>query len=75
MPAAGFTVDSDGQITAVSPPGSRGTVDISVKNPGQSPAVGADRFTYTACVVPNLKHKTLKKAKEALKRANCASAR
>ncbi len=71
VPAAGFTVNSDGQITAVSPPGSRGAVDVSVKNPGQSPAVGADRFTYTACVVPNLKHKTLGKAKKALKRADC----
>lgn len=52
-------------------PGSRGAVDVSVKNPGQSPAVGADKFTYTACITPNLKHKTLKKAKEALKKAGC----
>ncbi len=70
-PAAGFSVDSDGQITAVSPPGSRGTVDVSVKNPGQSPTVGTDRFEFTACAVPNLKHKALGKAKKALKRANC----
>jgi hypothetical protein len=71
VPAASFTVDSDGQITAVSPPGARGTVDVSVKNPGQSPAVATDKFTYTACLTPNLKHKTLKKAREALKKAGC----
>ena len=75
VPAASFTVNSDSQITAVSPPGSPGTVDVGVKNPGQSPTVGADAFTYTqtniTCVAPNLKHKTLKKAKKALKKANC----
>lgn len=74
IPAAGFTVNADGQITAVSPPGSPGTVDVSVKNPGQSPAVGSDKFTYTtaSCIVPSLKHKTLKKAKEALRKAGCS---
>jgi IPT/TIG domain/PASTA domain len=71
-PAASFSVDSDTQISAVSPPGSRGAVDVGVKNPGQSPASAADRFTYTACVVPALKGKTLKKAKKALKGAGCA---
>jgi hypothetical protein len=71
VPAASFTVDSDGQVTAVSPRGSRGTVDVSIKNPGQTPIVATDKFTYTACVTPNLKHKTLKKAKEALKKAGC----
>ncbi len=72
VPAASFTVDSDSQITAVSPPGSRGAVDVGVRNPGQSPAVGTDKFTYAACVVPNLKKKTLKGAKKALKRADCS---
>ena len=43
----------------------------SVKNPGQSPTVGADRFAYAACTVPNLKNKTLKQAKKVLRRANC----
>jgi IPT/TIG domain/PASTA domain len=77
-PAASFTGDSDNQITAVSPPGSPGAVDVSVKNPGQSPTTAADTFTYTAaeppkpaCIVPNLRRKTLKGAKKALKRADC----
>jgi large repetitive protein len=38
---------SDGQITAVSPPGS-GTVDIQVTTPaGQSPTGGGDKYVYT----------------------------
>lgn len=76
VPAASFAVNSDTQLTAISPPGAPGTVDVGVKNPGQSPTAGADAFTYTqtniACVAPNLKHKTLKKAKKALTKAGCA---
>jgi hypothetical protein len=48
--AAGFTVNSSTSITAVSPPGSAGTVDIQVVTPGgTSRASGADQFIY---VVP-----------------------
>jgi IPT/TIG domain-containing protein/HYDIN/CFA65/VesB family protein len=44
--ATKFTVDSDNQITAVSPAGS-GTVDVTVTNPGDTSATNAfDRFTY-----------------------------
>jgi hypothetical protein len=72
-PAAHFTVNSPTQITAVSPPGSApGAVTVSVTTgSGQSAAVPADEFTYTACVVPKLKGKTLKNARNALKRADC----
>ena len=38
---------------------------------GTSAAVAADKFTYTAWVVPKLKGKTLRKARKALKRADC----
>jgi hypothetical protein len=43
-----FTVDSDTQITTVSPPtGEDGTVDITVISPdGTSPATPADQFTF-----------------------------
>jgi IPT/TIG domain/PASTA domain len=71
VPATSFTVDSDTQITAVSPRGSRGEVDVGVKNPGQSPAVAADTFTYTACVVPKLRGKSVRAAKNRLKKADC----
>ncbi len=70
-PSASFNVDSDAQITAVSPPGQPGAVDVGIENPGASPTVAADQFTYEGCVVPNLKRKKLKKAKKALKGAQC----
>jgi beta-lactam-binding protein with PASTA domain len=38
---------------------------------GSSLNVGADRFNYTACVVPKLAGKHLKAAKKSLKQANC----
>src|SRR5271165_5271939 len=45
-PAASFTVDSQGTITTVSPPGT-GTVDVTVTTPeGTSPTSPADQFSY-----------------------------
>lgn len=72
-PAARFTVNSPTQITAVSPRRSApGVVAVSVTTGGgRSAAVTADKFTYTACVVPKLKGKTLRNARKALKRADC----
>jgi len=44
--ASSFTVDSDTQITAISPTGA-GTVAVAVTTPGGiSPASGADQFIY-----------------------------
>jgi len=49
VPATSFTVDSDGQITALSPASSLGTVDIRVLTGGGVSAVSpADAFTYVA---------------------------
>ena len=46
VPASSFTVNSNTQITAVSPAGS-GTVDVRVTTPGGTSATSsADRFTY-----------------------------
>jgi hypothetical protein len=48
-PAAHFTVDSDTQITAVSPPHAAGKVDVSVSNPSAtSPSSITDEFTFIA---------------------------
>jgi alpha-D-ribose 1-methylphosphonate 5-triphosphate synthase subunit PhnH len=42
-------VTSSTSLSAVSPPGSVGTVDITVTSPtGTSPATAADHFTYKA---------------------------
>lgn len=47
--AAGFTVTSATQVTAVSPAHSAGMVDITVTTPyGSSGAVTADRFTFVS---------------------------
>ena len=44
--ATSFTIDSDTQITAISPAGA-GTVDVTVTTPGGSSATGSyDQFTY-----------------------------
>jgi hypothetical protein len=69
--AASFAVESDTQIAAVSPPGAPGTVDVAVRNPGQSPKVGTDSFTYAACVVPKLTGKKLKAVRKLLKATGC----
>ena len=45
--ATSFTIDSDTQITAISPAGSPGTVNVTVTSPlGTSAADAANQFTY-----------------------------
>jgi hypothetical protein len=77
--ASGFTVDSEGQITAISPAASAGPVGISVTTIAGT-ASSTQQFTYTAptptpsaahCVVPKLKGKKLKLAKEKIRFAGC----
>ncbi|HEY5014302.1 MAG TPA: IPT/TIG domain-containing protein [Acidimicrobiia bacterium] len=48
-PSSSFTIDSDTSITAISPAGSAGAVDVTVTTPGgtSTPSV-QDQFTYTA---------------------------
>ena len=84
--AAGFNVDSESQITAVSPPASGpGIVDVRVTTTaGTSTIDGADQFTYTVstapagdtstgakCIVPKLRGKRVKAARRKLKKARC----
>jgi hypothetical protein len=46
--AASYTVDSNSQITAVSPPGNPGTVDVTVTtSAGTSPTGGVVRNAFT----------------------------
>jgi autotransporter-associated beta strand protein len=46
-PASSFTVNSSTQITATSPAGSPGTIDVTVTTPGGSSAASAaDQFAY-----------------------------
>jgi hypothetical protein len=73
-PATSFTAESETQITAVAPPTPKpGAVDVTVTTVAGTSATrsGSDRFVYTACVVPKLKGKTLKRARKALVKAGC----
>jgi hypothetical protein len=71
--AASFKIDNDNQITATSPSSKKpGKIHVTVTTlAGTSPSIGADRFNYTACVVPKLAGKHLKAAKKSLKQASC----
>jgi hypothetical protein len=78
--ASSFAIDSEGQITAVSPVGSAGSVPISVTTVAGT-ATSSQQFTYQAppppppppptCTVPKLKGKTLKASKKKIKGADC----
>jgi hypothetical protein len=73
VPAASFKVDSETQITAVSPASATvDPVDVTVTTLAGTSAVSkGDRFFYEGCVVPRLKGKKPKAAKRALLRADC----
>jgi hypothetical protein len=72
LPTTLFTVDSDTQITAIAPKVKKpAPVDITVVNATGTSTTAADKFTYEACVVPNLSNKKLKAAKKSLKRKAC----
>lgn len=70
---AGFTVDSDTEITTTVPRSPKpGNVDVSVTTfAGTNPNTRFDDYVYTACVVPKLKNRTLKLAKTLLRRRSC----
>jgi hypothetical protein len=71
VPAKSYTVDSEGQITAVSPsikPLSK--VPVSVTTVAGT-ATSATLFKGAACVVPNLKGKKLKAVRKKLKKKSC----
>jgi IPT/TIG domain/PASTA domain len=80
-PAVSYSVDSEGQITAVSPAGSSGSVQVTVTTVAGT-ATSAQQFAYQApptptpilaptCTVPKLKGKNLKSSKKKIKAADC----
>ena len=71
--AASFTVVSETELTAVAPRSKQARqVDITVTTlAGTSLTTRSDRFTYKACMVPNLKKNKLKAAKKRLRNAGC----
>jgi hypothetical protein len=73
VPATGFTVESETQITAVAPASAAiETVHVTATTlAGTSPTTRADEFIYQGCKVPKLKGKKLKAAKKAIHRSGC----
>ncbi|MGD9735104.1 MAG: IPT/TIG domain-containing protein [Solirubrobacterales bacterium] len=73
QPAAAFTVESETQITATVPAfTNRGPQPVTVKTvAGTSELSSADEFTYTGCIVPKLKGRSLSSAKSALRHGGC----
>jgi PASTA domain/IPT/TIG domain len=70
-PAAGFTVSSEGQLTAVSPPSTTlASVPITVTTVAGT-VTSAQVFAYEGCKVPKLKGKKLKGAKKQLRKKDC----
>lgn len=69
VPAPGFTIDSEGQITATVPPGAGlGPVQVTVTTIAGSASTS---FTYEGCKVPKLRGKRLKGSRKAANRADC----
>jgi hypothetical protein len=71
VPATSFSVDSEVQITAVSPPSSSlGRVAVTVANAAGT-GTSAELFSYQGCKVPKLTGKKLKAAKRQLRKMDC----
>jgi hypothetical protein len=72
-PAASYAVLSETEMTATAPATKQaGRVDITVTTvAGTSLTNSGDRFSYEACVVPQLKERKLKAAKTRLRNAGC----
>jgi hypothetical protein len=70
-PATSFTVNSEGQLTAISPASSKlASVPITVTTAAGT-ATAAQTFAYEGCKVPKLKNKKLKGAKKQLRKKDC----
>jgi IPT/TIG domain-containing protein/PASTA domain-containing protein len=71
VPATSFTVNSEGQITAVAPASrTLGSVPVVVTTAAGA-ATSAQPFTYEGCRVPKLKGKKLKASKRMLRKSDC----
>ena len=71
VPAAGFSVNSDTQITATAPPNAAiSSVPVTVTTIAGT-ATSPQNFSYEGCRVPKLKGKKLKAAKKQIRAADC----
>jgi PASTA domain-containing protein/IPT/TIG domain-containing protein len=70
-PAAGFTVDSESQITAIAPPSAtlkREAISVTTVS---GTATSSQPYAYKGCKVPNLHGANLKGAKKRIRKAGC----
>jgi hypothetical protein len=71
VPATSFTINSEGQITAVAPASATlGKVNVTVTTIA-GVATSATRFSYEGCKVPKLLGKKLKASKKKARKADC----
>lgn len=71
IPAASFTVESEEQLTVLAPPSAAlASVPVTVTTAAGT-ATSAQTFTYEGCVVPKLKRRRLKAAKQKVRKADC----
>jgi IPT/TIG domain/PASTA domain len=71
IPATGFTVNSEAQITAIAPPSTTlAKVPVSVTTVAGT-ASSVATFAYEGCRVPKLGHKKLKASKKQLRKGDC----
>jgi hypothetical protein len=76
VPARSFAVESEAQATAVTPATKKpGRADVTVTTVAGTSPVPAVKFRFTACVVPELRDRRLKNAKNRIRRAGCKVAR
>lgn len=71
VPAKSFTVDSEGQISAVAPDSTKlSKVPVAVTT-GAGSATGTQTFQYKGCKVPQLQGKKLKASKKTARKRGC----
>jgi hypothetical protein len=72
IPAQSFTVNSEIQITAVTPATKGpGTSDVTVTTFAGTSPMPSLRYRFNACIVPKVKGRNLKKAKARIRKAGC----
>ncbi|HEX2706659.1 MAG TPA: hypothetical protein VHM66_01455, partial [Solirubrobacterales bacterium] len=75
-PAAGYTVNSQDEISAIAPPGKFGVTNVSVTAiAGTSPLNPANHFRFAACLVPHVYGMQLTGARRLLRVRDCGVGR
>jgi IPT/TIG domain/PASTA domain len=71
FPAMSFRVDTESQITVITPPGEKPASVPIVITTAAGRATAPTMFSYRGCLVPKLRGKTLKAARKLLRKSGC----